>query len=144
MTEMRVLFLCTGNIARSQMAEAFLRKHGGSRVEVQSAGLVPGEDIHPLARRVMSEIGFDLVGQHPKSLRQFLGRSQFDVVIFVCEKKEAGCPVLWPSALTGLPWPFEDPAAFVGDEEQQMEKFRSVRDQIERKILEWLGPEPEK
>jgi arsenate reductase len=142
MAEMRVLFLCTGNIARSQMAEAFLRKHGGSRFEVQSAGLVPGEDIHPLARHVMSEIGFDLVGQHPKSLRQFLGRSQFDVVIFVCEKKEAGCPILWPSSLIGLAWPFEDPAVFVGDEAQQVEKFRSVRDQIERKILEWLETDP--
>ena len=139
MTATKVLFLCTGNIARSQMAEAFLRKYGGERFEVHSAGLEPGEEIHPLARHAMDEVGLDLAGQRPKSLRPYLGREPFDVVIFVCEKAEKSCPVLWPSSLTGLSWPFEDPAAFPGDEEQQLEKFRAVRNQIEQKILEWLA-----
>ena len=139
MTATRVLFLCTGNIARSQMAEAFLRKYGGDRYEVQSAGLEPGDEIHPLTRRVMEEIGLNLSGQSPKSLRPFLGREPFDIVIFVCEKAEKKCPVLWPSALTGFSWPFEDPTAFSGDEENRLEKFRAVRSQIEKKILDWLA-----
>jgi len=139
MAAKKVLFLCTGNTSRSQMAEAFLRKHGGVRFEVHSAGLAPGEEIHPLTRRVMSEVGLDLSGQHPKSLRPYLGRFPFDVVIFVCEKAEKTCPAMWPTVVTGVSWPFEDPAAFSGDEEQQIAKFRAVRDLIEKKILEWLG-----
>jgi arsenate reductase len=139
MAEKSVLFLCTGNIARSQMAEAFLRKHGGDRFEVQSAGLVPGEQIHPLARRVMEEIGLDLSGQHPKSLRPFLGRSRFDLVIFVCQQSEVKCPVLWPSSVASLAWPFEDPSAIHGTDDERLEKFRSIRDQIERRILQWLS-----
>ena len=139
MTEKKVLFLCSGNIARSQMAEAFLRKHGGSRFQVQSAGLRPGDEIHPLTRRVMNEIGLDLAGQHPKSLRPYLGRSDFDIVIIVCEPKEESCPVLWPSALEGLSWPFDDPAACEGNEEERLERFRSIRDQIENRIQEWIA-----
>lgn len=141
MDKKTVLFLCTGNIARSQMAEAFLRKHGGERFEVHSAGLVPGEDIHPLTRRVMLEAGYDLAGQMPKSLRPYLGRFMVDAVIFVCERTEENCPVLWPSALTGISWPFEDPAAFSGDDEEKLQKFRAIRDQVEEKILEWLANE---
>lgn len=139
MAEKNVLFLCTANTARSQMAEALLRKHGGDRFEVQSAGLAPGEEIHPLARRVMAEVGLDLAGQHPKSLRPYLGRARFDVVIFVCERIEERCPVLWPSAMTGLTWPYEDPAAATGTEEERLQKFRSIRDQIELRILQWLA-----
>ena len=139
MAEKSVLFLCSGNIARSQMAEAFLRKHGGDRFEVQSAGLVPGEGIHPLARLVMEEVGLDLSGQQPKSLRPYLGRSRFDVVIFVCERSEANCPSMWPSALASLAWPFEDPSAMQGSDDERLDKFRSIRDQIERRILQWIA-----
>ena len=143
MSEKKVLFLCTGNVARSQMAEAFLRKYAGGRFHVQSAGLVPGPEIHPLTRRVMSEVGLDLAGQYPKSLRPFLGRSDFSIVIFVCEKQENGCPVIWPSALRGLSWPFADPVACVGSEEERLERFRFIRDQIESRILDWVAEQSE-
>src|SRR5690242_10002691 len=86
MDRQRVLFLCTNNTARSQMAEAFLKKYGGNRFNVESAGLEPGEKIHPLTNCVMAEAGIDMAGQHPKSLRPFLGRERVDLVVFVCDR----------------------------------------------------------
>jgi arsenate reductase len=134
-----VLFLCTANIARSQMAEAFLKRIGGDRFEVHSAGLEPGDRIHPLTCQVMNEIGYDLSGQQPKSLKRFFGMLLVDFVIFVCHRAEANCPYLWPTALGALTWPFEDPSVFQGNLEERLEKFREVRDRIEQQIRSWIA-----
>jgi arsenate reductase len=138
MSKSSVLFLCAHNAARSQMAEALLRKHAGERFEVMSAGLEPTV-VHPLTLRVLNEIGVDTAGHHAKGLDRILGKTTFQVAIFVCERSQANCPHVYPFALQRLYWPFEDPAAFNGTEEQQLQKFRAVRDQIEARILEWLA-----
>jgi arsenate reductase len=134
----RVLFLCTGNSARSQMAEAFLRHFAGDYFEVHSAGLEPKE-LNPLTIQVMEEIGFDLSGQSSKSVSLYLGKVHFQYLITVCDKAEKNCPTTWPGVNYRLHWSFEDPAEFEGSEEQKLAKFREVRDQIQRKILFWLG-----
>lgn len=135
-----VLFLCTGNSARSQMAEAFLRKHGGDRFEARSAGLEP-KGINPLTIAVMSEVGISLEGQHSKSLREFLGKVQLQHVVFVCDHAEKSCPRIWPFALRTHVLPFRDPAAAAGTEEERREVFRQVRDEIEQQIMSWLSNE---
>jgi len=132
-----VLFLCTGNSARSQMAEAYLRKYAGDRFEAYSAGMVP-RGIHPLTVRVMAEAGIDLSGHESKPLRQFLGTLAVRVAITVCAREEEDCPFLWPGALARLSWPFEDPADCQGSEVERLAKFRAVRDQIEARIRGWL------
>lgn len=131
----RVLFLCTANSARSQMAEALLRKHAGARFEAYSAGIEPGE-INPLTIRVLSEIGIDAAHQWAKSAELFRGRMHFDYVITVCSNAEARCPV-FPAAVR-LHWAFEDPAAASGSEDERLAVFRTVRDQIEMRIVDWL------
>jgi len=137
-----VLFLCTANSARSQMAEAFLREYGGHSFEVYSAGLEPTE-IHPWAVRVMKEVGIDMAGHHAKGLSQFLGgRLTVNYAVFVCEKADRACPFLWPGALARLSWPFEDPVAGEGTEDEKLARFRSVRDQIEQRIKSWLAETP--
>ena len=136
MEKVKVLFLCTGNSARSQMAEAFLRKHAGDRFEVFSAGLEP-HGINPFARKVMEELGFDLSGQHSKDVEQFLGHDSFGYVITVCAHAESRCPI-FPGASIRLHWPFEDPAVFQGTAEQKLAKFREIRDQIRVRIQSWL------
>ena len=133
-----VLFLCTGNSARSQMAEAFLRKHAGNRYEVLSAGTEP-KGINPLTVRVMNEIGIGLGGHRSKSLDEYLGRVPVRYAITVCEQAEKACPAVWPFTPNRLFWPFDDPAAYEGPEETQLQKFREVRDQIEAKIKEWIA-----
>ena len=136
MGKTRVLFLCTHNSARSQMAEAFLRKYSGDRFEVHSAGLEP-TGLHPLAKRVMEEIGFDMSGQESKDLKQFLGTSHFGYLVTVCAKAEATCPI-FPGASIRLHWPFDDPADFEGTEKEKLNKFRDIRDGIEEKIKSWI------
>ena len=137
MNKQRVLFLCTHNAARSQMAEAFLRKHGGERFDVASAGLEPTA-IHPLTLRVMNEVGQDIAGQQAKGLDAFLGKATVQIAIIVCEQAQKNCPRIFPFARQRLYWPFEDPAETKGTEAGQLQKFRDIRDQIEAKILEWL------
>jgi arsenate reductase len=132
-----VLFLCTGNSARSQMAEAFLKKYAGDRFEVHSAGLKP-KGIHPLTVNVMREVGIDISGQQSKGLRQFLGSLAVRFAIIVCRSVEPSCPAQWPGALARLEWPFDDPAAGEEAEENRLHKFREVRDQIEEKVKHWL------
>ena len=132
----KVIFLCTGNSARSQMAEAFLRKYAGNHFEVYSAGFEP-RPIHPYTIKVMRELGYDLSGQHPKDLKQYLGKIHFGIVITVCEKAEEECPTI-PDVSTRLYWPFEDPAAFQGTEEEKLAKFREIRDKINEKTKAWL------
>ena len=138
MSKPQVLFLCTGNSARSQMAEAFLRKYASDRFDVQSAGLEP-KGINPLTIKVMEEVSIDLSGHRSKSLREFMGQTHSRYVITVCSDADAACPrPLW-SYGEKLHWPFEDPAAFQGSEEEKVTKFRQVRDQIDRRILDWLA-----
>jgi arsenate reductase (thioredoxin) len=136
MEKIRVLFLCTGNSARSQMAEAFLRKHAGEQFEAYSAGLEPKE-IHPYARQVLAEAGLDMAGQYSKSVNEYLGKVDFGYVITVCANAEKRCP-FFPGRTLRLHWPFEDPAKFVGTEEEKLNKFSEVRDQIEEKIKTWV------
>lgn len=136
MPKPKVLFLCTRNSARSQMAEGFLRKYAGDRFEVYSAGLEP-EEIHPYTKTVMDEVGINISNQQPKDLKHFLGRIHFGYLIVVCEEVEARCPV-FPGIGVRLYWPFEDPVVFQGSEVEQLQKFRKVRDQIGEKIKAWL------
>ena len=132
----RVLFVCTANSARSQMAEALLRKHAGARFEAYSAGIDPG-DINPLTIRVLNEIGIDASGLWAKSVELFRGRMHFDYVITLCSDAEECCPI-FPAAAIRLHWPFDDPAASSGSEEERLANFRAVRDEIEKRILAWL------
>jgi arsenate reductase len=137
MDKLRVLFLCTGNSARSQMAEAFLRAYAGDRFEVYSAGLEP-KDINPLASKVMNEKEISMEGQYSKPLMLYAGKIHFSYLITVCDNAEKKCPI-FPGMGTRLHWPFEDPAAFEGSEQEKLEKFRKVRDAIDAKIKEWLA-----
>jgi arsenate reductase len=133
---MRVLVLCTGNSARSQMAEAFLRKYAGDHLEVHSAGLEP-KDINPFTRQVMQEKGYDLSGHTSKDVAQYLGRVHFGTVITVCDRAEKNCPI-FPGVSRRLHWPFEDPAEFDGSDDEKLKKFRQVRDEIEARIRQWI------
>lgn len=132
-----VLVLCAKNSARSQIAEALLRQHGGERFDVYSAGLEASE-VHPLAMHVMEEIEVPLTGQRSKDAREFLGRLAVHHLIIVCERTERECPKLFPGAVRQYSWPFPDPVAVDGPIEVRLAAFREVRDGIERRILEWL------
>jgi arsenate reductase len=132
-----VLFLCTGNSARSQMAEAFLRKYGQGQFEPFSAGLEP-KGLNPLTVRVMEEIGFDMSGHRSKGIDEYLGKEHFHYLVTVCHDAEQNCPRVWPGVNQRLHWSFEDPAAYKGAEEDKLAKFRQVRDQIQEKVLFWL------
>jgi arsenate reductase (thioredoxin) len=136
----RVLFLCTGNSARSQMAEAFLRLYGGDRFEAHSAGLEP-KGINLCTRRVLAEVGIDMSGHSSKDLTVYLGKAHFGYLITVCSNAEARCPI-FPGVAIRLHWPFEDPAAVEGDDEEKLAAFRRVRDAIEARILDWLQEVP--
>jgi arsenate reductase len=131
-----VIFLCTHNQARSQMAEAILDKLAGDYFNVFSAGFEPKE-IHPLTKKVMEEKGYDMSDHYSKDLDQYLGEKHFGIVITVCQKAEKLCPTL-PGVSTRLFWNIEDPAAFEGSEEERIERFRSARDELEEKIKSFL------
>ncbi len=137
MEKTRVLFLCTGNSARSQMAEAFLRKYAGDAFEAYSAGLEP-KGINPLTVQVMKEIGLDLSGQRSKSVNEYLGKVHFEYLITVCDDADKNCPTIWPGVNQRLHWSFEDPARFEGTAEQKLTKFREVRDLVDRHLQSWL------
>ena len=123
----RVLILCTGNSARSQMAEGLLRHDAGERFEVESAGTKPSI-VRPEAISVMQEIGIDISGHRSKHVEE-LERQHFDYVITVCDNAKESCPVFFGSA-TRLHHSFEDPAALAGTEEERLALFRRVRDEI--------------
>ena len=137
MNKPTVLFLCTGNSARSQMAEALLRKHAGDRLEAFSAGLEP-KGIHPVTQKVMQEIGVSLEGQFSKDVRQYLGKSNFSYVITLCSTAEQNCPTAFLGETHRLHWSFDDPAAFQGSKTEKLGKFRTVRDQIDARIRQWI------
>lgn len=145
MRKQRVLFLCTQNSARSQMAEGFLRHHAGDRFEVYSAGLDPTQEIHPCAIEAMREVGVDISGQYPKGLKSYLGKEFFNYLIIVCARAEERCPKTFPGVGTTFSWIFEDPRS---DEslpyDSVLERFRKVRDEIESRVMGWLEhPEEE-
>lgn len=125
MTRTRVLILCTGNSARSQMAEGIFRHLAGDRFEAASAGTRP-VGLNPNAVKAMSEAGIDISSHRSKSVEEFAGQ-QFDYVITVCDNAKESCPI-FPGAMQRLHHSFEDPAAY--PPEQQLEAFRGVRDQI--------------
>ena len=137
MEKISVLFLCTGNSARSQMAEALLRHYGGDRFEPYSAGLEP-KGIHPYTVRVMDEMGIDLSGQRSKDVMEYMGRRHFGYLITVCAHAEENCPSTFPGVGERLHWGLEDPAAFEGSDEAKMKKFREIRDEIAARIQEWI------
>lgn len=137
MDRSKVLFLCTGNSARSQIAEAFLRYLAGDRFEVFSAGLEP-KGIHPMTIQVMQEKGISLEGQFSKPLTEYMGKVNFDWLITVCDNADKNCP-FFPGMGSRLHWPFEDPAAATGSEADRLDKFRQIRDEIELKIKSWLA-----
>lgn len=132
---LRVLFLCTGNSCRSQMAEGLLRHFGNNKFEVFSAGTHPSF-VHPLAIEAMREIGIDISNHRSKSVMEFLGQ-EFDYVITVCDKAKESCPT-FPGDVKRIHWSFEDPAEATGTKEERMKVFRKVRDEIKSHILEFI------
>jgi len=134
----RVLFLCTGNSARSQMAEAFLKKYAGNRFDVHSAGLDP-VGIHPFTVKVMKEIGVNLAEHRSKVVSTYLGKKHFAYLITVCAKAEKRCLSVFPGVATRLHWAFDDPAAAKGTDEEKLNKFREIRDKIDTRIRDWLS-----
>src|SRR6266508_2651641 len=138
MGKQKVLFLCTGNSARSQMAEAFVRKYAGDTFEAHSAGLEP-KRVNPLTIRVMNEVGIDISNQTSKGIETYLGKMLFQYLITVCDDAEKNCPTVWPGVSTRMHWSFEDPAKFEGPELEQLLKFREVRDHMEKRIKEWVA-----
>lgn len=137
-TRKNVLFLCVHNSARSQMAEGFLKKYAGDRFNVSSAGLEPTE-VNPLAVEAMREVGIDISGQTSKSIDRFLGKETIHFAIFVCSQAEEACPYVYSLSLNRMSWPFEDPAGFEGGREEKLEKFREVRNRIDKRITNWLA-----
>lgn len=132
----RVLFLCTHNSARSQMAEGLLRSRAGDRFEVASAGTEQTR-VHPLAVRAMAEIGIDMSSHASKTLDRFLGQ-KWDYVITVCDRANESCPV-FPGAGQRLHWSFEDPSAAGGSEAERLAAFRRIRDEIAGRIAAFAG-----
>jgi arsenate reductase len=130
----RVLFVCTGNSARSLMAEALLRQHGGDAFEVYSAGTEP-KGINPLTLRVLAEAGIDASWARSKSVEEFLGQS-FDYVVTVCDQARQSCPV-FPGIHESLHWGYEDPAAAEGTEEERLAVFRKVFIQLGERIRQF-------
>ena len=137
MPKPKVLFLCTGNSARSQMAEGLLRALAGEQFEVFSAGTEPKGRILPEVQEAMREIGVDLSGQWSKSVTEYLGKVVFAHVITVCADAEENCPAVFLGMGNHEHWPFDDPAKF--DDETRLARTRRVRDQIEQRLRLWLS-----
>lgn len=143
MKKAKVLLLCSQNSVRSQIAEAFFKKYAADILEVYSAGMEPSV-INPYTIQVMQEIGFDLSGYRSKGFRELLGQVHFTHVISVCKRVEGKCPAIFPGARHYLAWPFEDPASFEGSEEEKLDKFRQIRDQIKEQVKAWVQEYREK
>jgi arsenate reductase len=132
----QVLILCTGNSARSQMAEGLLRHLAGDQMDVFSAGSKPST-VNPLAIQVMAERGIDISHQRSKHLNEFL-QQPFDEVITVCDQAAEVCPI-FPGKAHRIHWSFPDPAAATGSEAERLQVFRQVRDSIEARLRAWLA-----
>jgi arsenate reductase len=136
----RVLFLCTGNSCRSQMAEGWLRHLGGDRYEALSAGTRP-QGVNPLAIRVMAEAGVDISGQRSKSVDELVGED-LDLLVTVCGGAKESCPVFLGKVKDRQHWPFDDPAEARGSEEQVLAVFRRVRDEIRARVTSFVKGTP--
>jgi len=131
MAKPRVLFLCTGNSVRSQMAEGLLREMAGDRFEALSAGTHPA-GVNPLAIEAMQEIGIDISRQRSKNVKNFLGQP-IEYVVTVCDRAKESCPI-FPGTYKFLSWSLDDPAAATGTKQEKLQFFRRIRDQISRNI----------
>ena len=137
---MRVLFLCTHNSSRSQIAEGLLRSRGGSNFAVLSAGTQP-RTIHPLAVKAMQEIGIDISDQTAKGIEAFATEPPMDLVVTVCHEAQETCPI-FPNARRQVHWGFPDPSRVTGTEEERLSAFRHIRDLIATKIDQFLDRKP--
>lgn len=137
-TPLRVLFVCTGNSARSQMAEAILRHLSRGKIDVSSAGSHPRPEIHPMARDAVQKLfQLDMRGQHPKGFEPYLGQD-FDYVISVCDRAAESCPV-FPGDPTRIRWSVADPAAAQGPEDDHRRAFENTAMDLTRRIRIWLA-----
>lgn len=136
MQKKRMLFLCTGNAARSQMAEGLARAFHGDVVDVVSAGSRPAGWVHPLAIRALAEIGIDASDQTSKSADQFIDQ-EFDVVVTVCDSAAQDCP-LWPGAKRIEHWPIKDPSWGPDDPATRYDRFVETRNELQRRIDELM------
>lgn len=141
MKKLSVLVLCTGNSARSQMAEGILRHVGGEKFAVESAGVAPSS-VRPEAVEAMRELGIDISKHHSKSVDEFVDR-RFDCIITVCDNAKESCPV-FPGYANRIHWSFEDPAAVEGNYEERLSVFRKVRDQIMEHMQNFISEFPAK
>jgi arsenate reductase len=132
MEKQTVLILCTGNSARSQMAEGIMRDIAGDRFEVQSAGVAPSS-VRPEAIEVMREIGIDITSHRSKSVDEFIDQT-FDYIITVCDNAKEACPV-FPGDATRIHWSFDDPAAERGSLGKRLQAFRRIRDEIQERLV---------
>ncbi len=135
-----LLFLCTGNSCRSQMAEAFFNRLGAeSPYYARSGGTKPAECVHPLAVEVMAERGYDIGGALPKAAERYRGEMAPALVLFVCARAEDECSMHFPAARRAIAMPFDDPVACTGTRLQQLDAFRRVRDEIERIVQQFIA-----
>jgi arsenate reductase (thioredoxin) len=132
----KVLFLCTGNSCRSQMAEGWLRTLGGNKFDALSAGTKPSE-VNPLAIKVMREAGIDISGHRSKHASEYLGQ-HMAYIITVCDNAKESCPI-FPGVSERMHWPFEDPANATGAEEERLGVFRRVRDEIRDAVSNFVA-----
>jgi arsenate reductase len=137
MIKPNILFLCTGNSARSQMAEGLLRALAGDHYEVFSAGTEPKGRILPEVEEAMREVGVDISSQRSKSVGEYLGKMVFAHVVTVCADAEENCPAVFLTMGTHEHWPFDDPAK--ADDESRLALTRAVRDQLEQRLRSWLS-----
>jgi len=138
MDRKRVLFLCTGNTARSQMAEAILRDKADDRFEVHSAGLQPSQ-VRPETVAVLKEVGIPTTGLRSKGVEEYLGRIHIHYLITVCAHAEEHCPRIWPQGGERVFWPVDDPAAVDGPEGERLDAFRKTRDELTQLVEEWIA-----
>lgn len=134
----KVLFVCTGNSARSQMAEALLRELGGDKYDAFSAGM-RAKGIHPYTVQVMGEVGIDISEQRSKATSEYLGHVTMDEAIIVCRRAEEECPTIAGTTRKIQRWLFDDPVRAEGTEENKLNAFRRVRDEIKARISLWLA-----
>jgi arsenate reductase len=137
MAKLNVLILCTGNSCRNILAEAMLKKHAGDRFNVFSAGLDP-KGVHPTTLQVLEEVGIDTSDLESTHVEKYLGHQYIHYLIVVCHHAQQYCPSVFPGIIERYFWPFEDPPAFEGSEEEKLNKFREVRDKIEERMVQWL------
>lgn len=136
-----VMFVCSHNSARSQMAEGLLRHLAGDRFTAFSSGVEPGR-LNPLAVEAMAEIGIDIADHKAEGIDKYLGRQPVYHLIIVCEQAARSCPRIWPGAANREHWFFDDPSAATGTHEQRLAVFRRVRDEIRAKLERWLADQP--